>query len=68
MTAPKKECHGCFQKLPPTAFYWDKRFTPWRRRSRCIACMCLAQAGHNSKREVERKVYKRQRRASGKVG
>lgn len=64
----KKECLGCFELLPATAFYWDKRFVPWRRRSRCIGCMCTAQEDHNSRRPTERKVYKRQRRAAGKVG
>ena len=62
----KKPCLSCHDILPLSAFYWDKRWTPWRRRSRCISCMCLHQGRWNSKRETERMVYKRQRRASGR--
>lgn len=64
---PRKTCTSCNRSLPVTAFYVSRcRSRKPHRRSKCIECYIIAQTERNERRVEEKRVYDRQRRASGK--
>jgi hypothetical protein len=59
---PSRICTACNTRLPAEAFYWHKyKHKAWRRRSRCIDCMCLLQTKYNEARAEALRAGCRQR-------